>query len=100
MIFRTFSALFSNYLLTRGDALRSAHRLPLAFIFRAFGAWSVELKPLNHRRGAFEGAGETLGFQFDTGGVVGFDCFGEGGQDQGFVGGSGGVDQMLEPWST
>jgi len=38
MIFRTFSAPFKSLLLTRGDALRSAQRLPLAIIFRALGA--------------------------------------------------------------
>ena len=36
--FRTFSAPFKLILLTRGDALRSAQRLPLAVIFRAFRA--------------------------------------------------------------
>jgi hypothetical protein len=35
-IFRAFGALF-----TRGDALRFASRLPVAFIFRAFGALSL-----------------------------------------------------------
>jgi hypothetical protein len=38
MIFRTFSALSDYSLLTRGDALRFAQRLPLAILFRAFGA--------------------------------------------------------------
>ena len=38
MIFRTFSAPFNKYWWTRGDALRSAQRLPLAIVFRAFGA--------------------------------------------------------------
>ena len=38
MIFRTFSARFDYFLLTRGDALRYAQRLPLAIILRAFGA--------------------------------------------------------------
>ena len=38
MIFRTFSAHFDQILHTRGDALRVAQRLPLAIIFRAFGA--------------------------------------------------------------
>ena len=41
LIFRTFSALFkllSSF--TRSDAFRCASRLPLAFIFRAFGAQS------------------------------------------------------------
>ena len=38
LIFRTFSDLFNYFLLTRGDALRTAQRLPLALIFRAFGA--------------------------------------------------------------
>jgi len=42
MIFRTFSAAFNLILLTRGDALRSAHRWPLAFILRAFGAMHSE----------------------------------------------------------
>ena len=42
MIFRTFSALADLILLTRGDALRVAQRLPLANIFRAFGAAHTE----------------------------------------------------------
>src|ERR1051325_7799265 len=37
LIFRTFSALFKLFLVTRGDALRCASRLPLAIILRAFG---------------------------------------------------------------
>jgi hypothetical protein len=37
-----FQCSLKLILLTRGDAVRSAHRLPLAFIFRAFGA------PLNY----------------------------------------------------
>ena len=44
VIFRTFSALFNLFLLTRGDALRSAQRLPLAIIFRAFGAVWTEFR--------------------------------------------------------
>jgi hypothetical protein len=36
--FRTFSALFKLILHNRGDALRSAQRLPLAIMFRAVGA--------------------------------------------------------------
>ena len=52
MIFRTFSARFDYFLLTRGDALRYAQRLPLAIIFRAFGAersassWLLYFAPL------------------------------------------------------
>src|SRR5215218_10768687 len=42
MIFRTFSAPFNWFLLTRGDAPRGARRLPLAIIFRAFGAAKTE----------------------------------------------------------
>jgi len=38
MLSRTFSALSILFLPTRGNALRSAQRLPLAIIFRAFGA--------------------------------------------------------------
>src|ERR1041385_2812062 len=38
LVFRTFSALFKLFLVTRGDAFRCASRLPLAFILRAFGA--------------------------------------------------------------
>ncbi len=38
VIFRTFSAPSKFTTATRGDALRSAQRLPLAIIFRAFGA--------------------------------------------------------------
>ena len=38
-----FQALNAFWYLTRGDALRFASRLPLAFIFRAFGAWSFAL---------------------------------------------------------
>ena len=41
-ICRTFSARFKFLRLTRGDALRSAQRLPLATIFRAFGAGHTE----------------------------------------------------------
>ena len=37
-VLRAFSAGPDCLSLTRGDALRSASRLPLAFIFRAFGA--------------------------------------------------------------
>ena len=48
-IFRTFSALSQFFLLTRGDALRSAQRLPLAFIFRAFGAVQNEFRHLRQR---------------------------------------------------
>jgi hypothetical protein len=36
--FRTLCAHFKLHLLTRGDALRSAQRLPLPIMFRAFGA--------------------------------------------------------------
>ncbi len=42
MTSRTYSALLMYFLLTRGDALRSAQRLPLAIIFRAFGAAHTE----------------------------------------------------------
>jgi len=41
--------------LTRGDALRSAQRLPLAFIFRAFGA-GLPVRQLLRQSRAF-GAG-------------------------------------------
>ena len=40
--FRTFSAYLQLILQTRGDALRSAQRLPLAPIFRAFGASAAD----------------------------------------------------------
>ena len=46
VIFRTFSALFHLFLLTRGDAPRCARRLPLAIIFRAFGAAWTEFRLL------------------------------------------------------
>jgi len=39
VIFRTFSAQFDLFFLTRGDALHFVTRLPLAIIFRAFGAF-------------------------------------------------------------
>ena len=38
MIFRPFRPYLLGLIATRGDALRFALRLPLAFIFRAFGA--------------------------------------------------------------
>src|SRR5215510_3557811 len=54
-IFRTFSALFKLFLPTRGDALRSAERLPLAIIFRAFGAYAPvrSLSPMMKCSGFF-----------------------------------------------
>ena len=46
--FRAFSALFDLFFRTRGDALRSAQRLPLTIIFRAFGAAVSDLTdPIN-----------------------------------------------------
>jgi hypothetical protein len=42
MVFRTFSARFNLIFLTSGDAPRVARRLPLAIIFRAFGAGHIE----------------------------------------------------------
>ena len=44
MTFRTFSALLNYFVITRGDALRSAQRLPLAILFRAFGAGRAVLR--------------------------------------------------------
>ena len=41
MLFRTFSARSLFYVLTRGDALRSAQRLPLAIISSAVGALAM-----------------------------------------------------------
>ena len=41
-----FQSSIVAMLLTRGDALRSAQRLPLAFIFRAFGAVRIEFRDL------------------------------------------------------
>ena len=45
-LFRSFRASRSRYTLPRGDALRFASRLPLAFIFRAFGAAHSEFRLL------------------------------------------------------
>ena len=45
LVFRTFSALFKLFVVTRGDAFRCASRLPLAFIFRAFGAATATCCP-------------------------------------------------------
>ncbi len=42
LVFRTFSAPFNLFDLTRGDAPRFARRLPLAIIVRAFGAANTE----------------------------------------------------------
>jgi hypothetical protein len=46
-IFRTFSDLFNLFLKTGGDALRFAQRLPLAIIFRAFGAAHTRFRTLD-----------------------------------------------------
>jgi hypothetical protein len=42
-LLRSFRAQTTSRL-PRGDALRFAQRLPLAFIFRAFGAQSIPLR--------------------------------------------------------
>jgi hypothetical protein len=52
--YSALSELHAHCAFTRGDALRDAQRLPLAIIFRAFGALQTELrllcKVMNRRR--------------------------------------------------
>ena len=49
--YSALSELHANFVfLPRGDAPRSAQRLPLAIIFRAVGAPQIELRPLVQSR--------------------------------------------------